>query len=126
MDHLGHGKAALWPIEVPVRGLEVRRDRVVDLDANSGLLETSHLLVALLTSDNKQMPRGVRPRLYPRQNKVGLMEEVEVLCGDSPAPVVPRVEVSELDPEYRRLDLIEPAVESPFLVDVLDLRAIVP
>src|SRR5919108_5164527 len=118
---LGAGQRAGRGV-VAHRGLEVGRQPVVRLVADPTGLERRRQLVGPGVADDVEVPGG----LAARAREVDQLAQARrlVVGGGAPAALGPAVEVRELDPQDRRLELVEPGVVADQLEGLLVARAV--
>jgi hypothetical protein len=68
-------------------------------------------VIATIGPDHKQVPGMFGAGIRFGQDEIGVGQQTQILLGDPPARAEPRIKPSQLDPENRRLNLIQTAVD---------------
>src|SRR5438045_8284318 len=112
-DALGHRQVALAVAQELRRLLEVDRHGIVDLSADAALAEVRSERVTPAASDADRVGvKDVTPLVGGdlRRDHARTLEALVVHVRELPPPSVPLLELAQLDPQDRGLDLVEPRV----------------
>ena len=97
-ERLRGGEGAGLPPPIPIGLGEMGRNGIVEQGAHALNPQAFAELIAARVADHKEVPDGVRPLRDLGQPEVrDPREGPQIATGEDPTPVVPGIEVSELD-----------------------------
>lgn len=123
MDLLRDGEGEVVPL--PVALLPVGRYRIVDYRLDSVVVKVLLQFIAVSCPDAEDVEHVRVPVRHLRQDDVRVLDILDVVLRDLPAPEVVLVQMLQLHVQHRRLYLVKPAVAPPVLEHVLAGRAVV-